>query len=882
MDTQNKAETTRSIFEYPALVLPAILILFLTIISYFNFLLFHTLAEFFAITIAILICVVSWNMFPFTRNNYLMFLGLGYFWIGILDLLHTMAYEGMGVISGGGANMAVQFWIGTRYLEAVLLLTAPWFLTHHLDRVRMFLVSAAVSSVIIFLVYFSFFPDGFIVGEGLTKFKIYSEYAIVFILALALYYLRIKREFLDPRIVGALMLSIVFTMCAELAFTFYVSVYDIANIVGHLFKILSFWLIFQAVIKTTLEEPFLVMSRGAKTYDAIPDATVVIDEHGNIREANNAAHILAQVSNGKLVGKSCHDIFHQKNISQQHCPICQATINREELKAREIKVDGQERWFDFSLSHITGATDLNGTVEVIRDISQRKSNEETIKELDVLKNSIVENLPNVLFVKDANDLRYLEWNKAAEELTGLLKEEALGHTDFSFWPKEQAQLFTDNDREVIQGKKSLDIAEEIITTKLKGARTVHTKKIPIYDEQGQAKYLLGISEDITDILKTQEMLSRSQKMEVVGQMSGGIAHDFNNQLGVILGYTELLEDQDLTKDQKNWLTAIKQAADRCAELTRQLLIFSRNGKIDVTNVDVNNLITNMEEIIARTLTPAIKVTYYLSENLWTTDVNEGALQDAILNLIINSHDAMPLGGSMMIETSNIIIANNSAPLINLVSGDYVQIMISDTGEGMSKEVSKHIFEPFYTTKEVGSGTGLGLSMVYGFVKRCGGDISIETESGKGSTFRLYLPRSKGLDKRLDQISEKEHLITKGNESILLVDDEPTLLVFAEHVLKSWGYKVYCAENAEVALSILNNSHIDLLFSDVVMPGKVNGYALAEKALDINAEIKVLLTSGYADKIGSNKEFDKYNFEFLLKPYSRESLSEKLNSLFDRK
>ena len=207
-------------------------------------------------------------------------------------------------------------------------------------------------------------------------------------------------------------------------------------------------------------------------------------------------------------------------------------------------------------------------------------------------------------------------------------------------------------------------------------------------------------------------------------------------------------------------------------------------------------------------------------------------------------------------------------------------MLSDSGKGMDKEVSEHIFEPFYTTKDVGKGTGLGLSMVYGFVKRSGGDILLETEKGKGTIFRLYLPRSKEHRSDLYQEAKEENAVSKGNESILIVDDEATLLAFAEQSLKSLGYKVYSAENAEVALSILNNSNIDLLFSDVVMPREVNGYALAVKALDINPKIKVLLTSGYADKSGSNNEYDKYNFPLLAKPYDRMRLSKKIRSLLD--
>lgn len=870
----------QSYFSFSLWVTPIGLAAILVLISFSNFLLFHTLVEFFAVTIAILTCVVAWNMYPFTRNNYLMFLGAGYFWVGLLDLLHTLTYKGMNVIPGSGANMAVQFWIGTRYLEALILLTAPWFLTHSLNRIRAFGFFAMTMFVISALIYFKLFPEGFVEGKGLTAFKIYSEYVIIFMLAMAIIYLYAKREFLERSIVNALIVSIFLTMCAELAFTFYVSVYGFSNLIGHIFKIFSFWLIFQAVIRTTLQAPFSVMSRGATTYDAIPDAAIVVDENGVIHSANSAAYSLANFSKGELIGKNNHEVFHAKAIDVENCRVCQAISNNEELKAFEVNLEEKNSWFDFSLSHIEGASELSGTVEVIRDITHRKSVENKIHELNILKNSIIENLPLMLFVKDANDHHYIEWNKAAEEITGILKEDVIGKTDFDLWPKEEAQSFVDKDKEVIKSRKLFDIAEEPVTSVHKGTRIVHTKKIPIFNQAGQAKYLLGITEDITDTLKTQEMLNRSQKMEVVGQMSGGIAHDFNNQLGVILGYIEMLLEQNLTEQQIKWLAVTQQAANRCAELTKQLLIFSRNDDVDKKSIDLNKVIVDMSEIISHSLTPAIKLEYYLSKNLWMTKINKGSCQDAILNLIINASDAMEDGGTLMIETTNVAIEENMPVMVSLTPGDYVQIMISDSGTGMSKEVSEHIFEPFYTTKDVGKGTGLGLSMVYSFIKRSGGDISLETDIDRGATFRIYLPRSNEQASSFDQKDKEEVSFDSGDESVLIVDDETTLLTFAEQSLKSWGYKVYRAENAEIALTILKNSDIDILFSDVVMPGGLNGYALAEKALNINSKIKVLLTSGYVDKMGSNKKYDEYNFQLLAKPYSRKDLSKKLRSILD--
>lgn len=447
--------------------------------------------------------------------------------------------------------------------------------------------------------------------------------------------------------------------------------------------------------------------------------------------------------------------------------------------------------------------------------------------------------------------------------------------------KEQAQFFIDKDDEVIKSKELLDIEQEPLSTKQKGTRTLHTKKIPIFDQKGDAKYLLGISEDITEKLKTESLLSRSQKMDAVGQMSGGIAHDFNNQLGVILGYADLLAEIPLSKSQLKWVEAVRISAERCAELTQQLLVFSRKGEADKTIVKMNTLISEMEVMIQRSLTPEVNIEYFMAENLWQTEVNPGACKDAILNLVLNARDAMPNGGSLKIETTNSILnADIVSAFTNIPAGEYVQIMVSDTGTGMSQEVYEHVFEPFFTTKDVGTGTGLGLSMVYGFVNRYGGDILLETKPGEGATFRIYLPRSKKKGLTVTEGSEEAHTFPIGSESILVVDDEVALLTYAEQILKRWGYKVYCAKNADEAIAILEASSIDLLFTDVVMPGNVNGYELAEKAIQMNAELKVLITSGFSEKAGNNQKYAKYEFGLIHKPYNRAVLSEKLRELFD--
>lgn len=873
----------KSFFQFRTLLIPSVLALLLVVLSFFNFLLFHTLAEFFAITIAILMCVVAWHMYPFTRNNYLMFLGGGYFWIGVLDLLHTLSYKGVGIFPDAtSGNMAIQFWIGTRYLESLLLLSAPWFLTHSFNRSRSFIVTGSIAFIITASVLGGIFPESFIDGKGLTAFKVNSEYLIIALLTLSIYYLNKQRAYLDPGIINIIILSVVLTMCAELAFTFYISVYGISNLVGHIFKLFSFWLIFLAVIRTTLEEPFLAMSRGASTYDAIPDATIVIDDAGVIRQANNAACTLSSMTRDKLIGKNSHDVFHTQShtISRNDCIICRAFNNNVELNGWELEINESGKWYDFSLSKISSGSSLEGTVEVIRDISKRKTAEDKAKGLDILMNSIVENLPHMLFVKDAKDHQYIAWNKAAEDLTGILKNEILGKTDFDFWPKEEAEFFVAKDDEVVRNREMFDIPEEPITTKFNGVRTLHTKKIPIYDERGRAKYLLGISEDITEKLQTEAMLNRSQKMDAIGQMSGGISHDFNNQLGVISGYIELLSELETDEKKSKWLSESMNATQRCIDLTRQLMILSRSGDVEKNIVDVNYILNNMKTMIQSSLTPEINIEYYLLDNLWTTEINKGAFQDVILNLVLNARDAMPDDGQFIIETTNLIVGDSyAASNPNLEAGEYIQIMLSDSGKGISKDVMEHIFEPFYTTKDVGKGTGLGLSMVYGFVHRYAGDVVVTSKLDEGTIFRLYLPRSKTTDIDIEINSDEELDLPTGTESILVVDDEASLLDLAGLNLRALGYKVFSAACADEALAILEREKsIDLLFTDVVMPGEMNGYALARKSVSMNPDIKVLVTSGFESKI--EKQSGDFDFKLMPKPYQRTTLAEIVRKVLD--
>jgi len=405
----------------------------------------------------------------------------------------------------------------------------------------------------------------------------------------------------------------------------------------------------------------------------------------------------------------------------------------------------------------------------------------------------------------------------------------------------------------------------------------------IYGENGEAIRSTGIIQDITARVETEEALRRSQKMDAIGQLSGGIAHDFNNQLGVVIGYLDFLSEL-FTKDDKayKWINTASKATLRCMDLTRQLLSFSRHHAKDKVATDINASIEEMKIIISRSVTPEIEVSYTLADNLGKAETNPAELQDTLLNLTINARDAMPKGGKLHIETRNKYLDSAYCLLNpNVKPGDYIEISISDNGTGMDEKTLEHIFEPFFTTKPKDKGTGLGMAMVYSFVKRYNGHIKLNSQVNIGSNIHLYLPLCESAECKTDIKDEVKQVLPVGNESILIVDDEEDLLQLTEKILSNLGYQTQTANNAAQALEIIkSDSNINLLFSDVIMPGDMNGYELAEMVSEIKPEIKILLTSGFTSKAISHGKLEKFSANLLHKPYRKNNLAQRIRLVLD--
>lgn len=387
--------------------------------------------------------------------------------------------------------------------------------------------------------------------------------------------------------------------------------------------------------------------------------------------------------------------------------------------------------------------------------------------------------------------------------------------------------------------------------------------------------------DRTEQWQTEEALHQVQKLEALGHMTGGIAHDFNNLLTVILGATRLLQHTAGGDPQMlQRIDMVTAAAERGARLIQQLLAFARRQPLEPEIINLGQLMTEVLPMVRRALGSKVTVEYVTSGSLWNTAIDATQFQTAVLNLAINGRDAMPEGGKITIEVANAALDETyAANHPDVEPGQYVMFAITDTGKGMDQATSMRALDPFFTTKPAGEGTGLGLPQVYGFVKQSGGHLKIYSKVGEGTTIKLYLPRSHG-----EPFAQQRHaasLALTGTEMILLVDDDEIVCTTVNSMLESLGYEVITAANGAAALSILeNNPAIALLFTDVVMPGAINGRILAERAMELIPKIKILFTSGCTENsIVHNSRLDP-GVEFLSKPYDRERLAMKVRRVLD--
>jgi signal transduction histidine kinase len=414
----------------------------------------------------------------------------------------------------------------------------------------------------------------------------------------------------------------------------------------------------------------------------------------------------------------------------------------------------------------------------------------------------------------------------------------------------------------------------------------------IHDE-GKLIGFAKITRDLTERREAQlqldqsrEQLFQSQKMEAVGQLTGGLAHDFNNLLAGISGSLELMKKriaEGRLTEIDHYVAAAAGAASRAAALTHRLLAFARRQTLDSKPISPNGLVTDMVELIQRTIGPAIRLKIVLAPSLKLILCDPHQLENTLLNLCINARDAMPDGGQLTIETADVVVEHSAARERELDPGRYAVIYVTDTGTGMSSDVLQRAFEPFFTTKPIGKGTGLGLSMTYGFIRQSGGQVRIDSEVGKGTVVRLYLPQHKGeVDKEVWQVQKVEPSETGCGETILIVDDEPTVRMLITEVLAEAGYVPIEAIDGVSGLKVLqSNVRIDLLISDVGLPGGINGRQMADTARLGRPGLPILFITGYAASAAIASGDLESGMHVLTKPFTMDALASRVKWIIEQ-
>ncbi len=523
-----------------------------------------------------------------------------------------------------------------------------------------------------------------------------------------------------------------------------------------------------------------------------------------------------------------------------------------------------------------------GVASLCIDITNLHDSHKEILEKEQELREILDSMLDGVLSIDQNGI-ITTFNKAAEQLFGFSKDEIIGEKVNCLMPEPHKAKHDDYLKRYLETGKKHIIGKNLeiqAIHKDKGILPIRLTVAELPPDAMGTKRFIGTCRDLRIVKEQEELLRRSQKMEALGKLTGGIAHDYNNMLGVVLGYSDMLVNR--LHDQPHlakFASEINKAGERGAKLTKRLLSFSRHDSPSQANlVNINTLLEEQQDMLQKTLTVRIQLFLDLADNLWDVNIDQSEFEDAILNMSINAMHAMADGGELTISTHNQSLLHLDAIMMDLPVGDYVQLTISDTGCGIDENSKSKLFDPFFSTKG-NRGTGLGLSQVFGFVKRADGVIKVHSQLGEGSQFILYFPRKDDDENGSTSKLEDTSIDLTGKENILIVDDEAILLNLLSAILKPQGYTVFNAESAELALELLKKEHIDLMISDVIMP-KMDGFQLASIVQKKYPTIKIQLISGYSDE-RQKYIYDRYLYNNLMfKPYDTTALLMRIRLLLD--
>ncbi|HET9429458.1 MAG TPA: PAS domain S-box protein [Allosphingosinicella sp.] len=625
--------------------------------------------------------------------------------------------------------------------------------------------------------------------------------------------------------------------------------------------------------KETSDRRFEVLVNAVTDY-----AIYMLDQEGNVATWNPGARRFKGYEADEIIGQHYSRFFTDEDLANRlpwKALEIAARDGKFEAEGWRVRKDGKRFWANAVIDPIRDEQGrLLGFAKITRDIGDKKEAERQLYESEQRFRMLVQGVQDYAIYMLDTDGRVTNWNTGAAKIKGYTESEIVG--------QHFSRFYTQEDRARGEPERALETAmregkyeKEAWRVRKDGSRFWASVVLdPIHDDHGKLIGFAKVTRDISERRKAnleleeaRAALAQSQKLQALGELTGGIAHDFNNLMTVIRGSADLLRRDGLSDEKRQrYLQAIIETADRAADLTSQLLAFSRRQALRPEVIDVNVRLDALGEVLSRTLDSKIVVELDLAPDLWPTEVDATQLETALLNAAFNARDAMPEGGRLTISTRN-----HPSDV-----GDSVCIALTDTGEGMPPEVVRRAFEPFFTTKPVGKGTGLGLSQIHGFAAQSGGRAEIESKASQGTTIRILLPRST----KPFAASAEDAIVpaSRTGLNVLLVEDNKHVLAFAEHLLGELQHNVITAESGDCALALIDSHPIDLLLTDVVMPG-MSGIELAHAVRKRFPAIPVVLASGYSDEIlgGSGDEF-----EMLRKPFDAASVSRAIDKALRHK
>ena len=853
----------------------------------------------------VITAVLLLSQFAILRSRALLFLAGGYLFTAAAAVVHALSFPGLFAPAGlFGAGPQTTVWLYMIWHGGFPLLVIGYGLNKARDggpKVGLSTpraILACVAAVSVAIVVFTWIVTGAhdflptLLSQGRYTPTMIGVVSSVWALSLAALFILWFRR---PHSVIDIWLMVV--LCAwlfDIALSAILNVarFDLGFYAGRIYGLCAASFVL-AVLLTDNVALQAQMSRLVRSMRR--EAAFVRDQHtvrerlfSAVVESSNDA-IITQALNGTITGwnRAAEHLFgySEQEAVGEHIGLIVPPHRRDEIDTIVARVgrgemverfetvrmhkDGRNVDVSLSISPLRSASgQIIGTSKIARDITESKQTETALSREKEERQRIFETSQDLILVTDGIG-NFIQVSPSVAHILGYRAEEMVGRSAVDFIHPDDLE---NTKQEMRAARRGLQVRNFEARYPHRDGHIITLNWMGSWSEAVRRHFFIG--RDLTEKRAAEAQIRQAQKMDAIGQLTGGVAHDFNNILTVITGtigiLAEAVEDRP---EMASIAKLIDDAAERGAQLTKHLLAFARRQPLQPVEIDINSLIVESARLLHPTLGEQIEISPKLADGAWPTLVDPNQLTSAVLNLALNARDAMPRGGKLTLETRNVHLDEDYARLNSeVVPGDYVMIAVSDTGTGIPADLIEKVFDPFFTTKEVGRGTGLGLSMVFGFVKQSGGHIKIYSEEGHGTTVKIYLPRSTGQGQAILDTASSAN-VERGNETVLVVEDDALVRKYVTAQIASLGYAALEAANAAEALKIIDNgADVDLLFTDVIMPGGMNGRQLVDEALKRRPSLKTLFTSGYTENaILHHGRLDE-GVLLLAKPYRKPELA----------